>query len=339
MLGLSQTTVSRALNGYPEVSPGTRERVAAAAAAHNYRPSTRARSLATGRSMAIGHVIPLSAGEELVNPIFPEFLAGAGATYASEGYDITLSVIPESDEAGVYRDFGARRAVDGVIVHTPRVDDPRIALLHETGLPFVVHGRTMNTGQCYAHLDVRNRDAFRRGAAFLHDLGHRRIGLINGEETKAFAMRRRLGLEDTMRERGLERDPGLFHSGPMTEPLGFEAASRMLALDRPPTAFLTSSVILAIGVRRAAQARGLSLGREVSLLTFDDDLSYLRDSGSPPVFTCLRSSIRKAGADCARMLLDRIAQPDAPLSGTLWDADLIPGGSTGPAPEGTRHAP
>ena len=59
-LGLSPTTVSRALNGYPEVNEETRLRVAEAAFRHNYRPNTRAKSLATGRAMAIGHVISLS---------------------------------------------------------------------------------------------------------------------------------------------------------------------------------------------------------------------------------------------------------------------------------------
>ena len=77
-LGVSQTTVSRALNGYPEVSEKTRARIVAAAKAHNYSPSTRAKSLATGRAMAIGHVIPISNNSEIVNPIFADFIAGAG---------------------------------------------------------------------------------------------------------------------------------------------------------------------------------------------------------------------------------------------------------------------
>jgi LacI family transcriptional regulator len=77
-LGLSQTTVSRALNGYPEVREETRARVLAAARAANYTPNSRARRLATGRAMTIGHVIPLAGKTEMVNPIFADFLAGAG---------------------------------------------------------------------------------------------------------------------------------------------------------------------------------------------------------------------------------------------------------------------
>ena len=75
ILGLSQTTVSRALNGYPEVSEATRARVAEAARRHNYRPNVRARALATGRAMTIGHVLPVSTRHEMVNPVFADFIA------------------------------------------------------------------------------------------------------------------------------------------------------------------------------------------------------------------------------------------------------------------------
>ena len=76
-LDLSPTTVSRALNGYPEVNEATRERVAAAARRYNYKPNTRAIRLATGRAMAVGHVIPLATRHEIVNPVFADVIAGA----------------------------------------------------------------------------------------------------------------------------------------------------------------------------------------------------------------------------------------------------------------------
>ena len=84
-LGLSPTTVSRALNGYPEVSETTRARVSAAAKAANYHPNTQAKRLATGRAMAIGHIIPISDRHEIVNPGFADFIAGAGEVYARKG--------------------------------------------------------------------------------------------------------------------------------------------------------------------------------------------------------------------------------------------------------------
>ena len=103
-LGLSQTTVSRALNGYPEVSEATRLRIQAAARQFNYIPSARAKGLATGKALTIGHVIPVSSKHEMMNPIFGDFIAGAGETCAQNGYEIIISVLdPTSNEEAVYR--------------------------------------------------------------------------------------------------------------------------------------------------------------------------------------------------------------------------------------------
>lgn len=106
-LNLSPTTVSRALNGYPEVREETRSRVMAAAKAVNYAPNARARRLATGRAMTIGHVIPLTGRAEMVNPIFADFLIGAGEVYAREGYDLLLSMVPETETEAAFRQLAA----------------------------------------------------------------------------------------------------------------------------------------------------------------------------------------------------------------------------------------
>jgi hypothetical protein len=96
----------------------------------------------------------------------------------------------------------------------------------------------------------------------------------------------------------------------MREPYGHAAAAEMLRLPEPPTAFLTASVIIAFGVLRAVREAGLVPGRDVSIVTHDDVLSYFSLDGAPPVFTATRSSIRAAGRRCAEILIDLIAAPD-----------------------------
>jgi hypothetical protein len=131
-LGLSQTTVSRALNGYPEVAEGTRARVLEAAARrHNYMPNARAKGLATGRTMAIGHIIPTSHSHEIVNPVFSDFILGAGEVYREQGFDMVLSLVADDEQARVYHELAARGTVDGIILHAPRVGDPSIAFLRD----------------------------------------------------------------------------------------------------------------------------------------------------------------------------------------------------------------
>lgn len=331
-LGLSPTTVSRALNGYPEVNEATRERVMAAAKRHNYRPNTRAIRLATGRALAIGHVIPLATRHEIMNPIFADFIAGAGETYSRNGYDMLLSVVPDEAEEQAYRDLKSRGSADGVILHAPRMNDPRIPLMHEIGIPFVVHGRATDTTVPYSWVDVNNRRAFQRATEFLLDLGHRRIGLVNGLEFMDFAIRRRTGYADALASRGMAVDPALLSSDEMTEISGFRAASTMLDQPDPPTAFLVASMISGMGVRRAIEGRGLVMGRDVSVIIHDDDLSYLRNGDAVPIFTATRSSVREAGRIAAEMLLAIITQHGEEPQTRLLEAELIIGQSTGPAP-------
>ncbi|MFT4149497.1 MAG: substrate-binding domain-containing protein [Paracoccaceae bacterium] len=329
-LGLSPTTVSRALNGYPEVNETTRDRVLAAARRHDYRPNTRAIRLATGRAMAIGHVIPLLSRHEIVNPVFADFIAGAGEVYSRNGYDMLLSVVPDADEARTYRELKSKGNVDGVILHGPAADDPRIALLTQIGLPFVVHGRASAAALPYTWVDVNNRRAFARATDFLLDLGHRRIALVNGLEFMDFALRRRAGFTGAMAARGLLPDPALMSAEEMTELAGFRAADRMLALSEPPTAFLVASIISGMGVRRAIEGRGLKLGRDVSVIVHDDDLGYLKNGESEALFTATRSSVREHGRLAADMLLRLIADPGRGPATRLLEAELIIGQSTGP---------
>ncbi|MEL6952094.1 MAG: LacI family DNA-binding transcriptional regulator [Pseudomonadota bacterium] len=342
-LRLSQTTVSRALNGYPEVGAATRRRVLEAARAANYQPNARARRLATGRAMTVGHVISIRQQSEMINPIFADFITGAGEVYAREGYDLVLSIVPEADEAKTFRTWAAQGSVDGVMLQAPQRQDDRIALLSELGIPFLVHGRS-ETGRGpdgrrdYAWLDVANADGFQAATGHLLGLGHRRIALVNGPETLDFAARRRRGFERAFEAAGLSADPTLMFQDVMTENYGYRVAVEALdkngKTDGPPSAFLTASIMSALGVQRAVIERGLTLGRDVSLVTYDDELSYLQNQPGPGgglrAFSAVRSSVRAAGRRCAELLLEQIATPTAEKPQELWTPQFVSGVSSGP---------
>ncbi|SFR38133.1 transcriptional regulator, LacI family [Yoonia tamlensis] len=336
-LGLSQTTVSRALNGYPEVSKATRHRVEAAARKYNYHPSSRARGLATGRALAIGHVIPMSDQHDMVNPVFGDFIAGAGETYAQNGYEMILSIVDKTNEHETYRRLKQRRAVDGVIVHGPRFDDARPALLTDIGLPFAVHGRVSRYDRPYTYLDVNNHDAFAQATGYLVALGHRRIALLNGLEVMDFAQRRRKGYEAALHAHGIGIDPALMHTAEMTETNGYNCARHLLGAKMPPTAFLCASLITALGVRRAIEERGLVMGKDVSVVTHDDMLPYLQNGGDTPIFTAVRSCVRSAGRQLAQSLLHAIKHPNSAPQQTILDCAFVVGHSTGPAPRKDEH--
>jgi LacI family transcriptional regulator len=332
LLGLSPTTVSRALAGYPDVREATRTRVREAAARHGYRPNRRAAALATGRAMSIGHVFPVGRNRQLENPVLADFLAGAGGVYAAAGYDLTLSIVPDEGELAAFRQMAAAGSVDGFLVSGPRRDDPRLALLRELGLPFVVHGRVPGDGDGYSFVDIDNRRAFARATAFLLDLGHRRIGLLNGPEETDYAARRATGHAEALARAALPLDPTLSFSGVMSEANGHAAAIRMLAGPLPPTAFLVSSLVMAIGARRAVQEVGLDIPRDVSMVVHDDMLGYLKNGEAEPIFTATQSSVRDAGARCAEILLGLVGDPGQPPVREVWTSRLVLGRSTGPAP-------
>ncbi|WP_209507653.1 MULTISPECIES: substrate-binding domain-containing protein [unclassified Ruegeria] len=336
ILRLSQTTVSRALNGYPEVSEDTRARVQAAAYKHGYRPNSRAKGLATGRSMVIGHVIPSSSQHEMVNPIFGDFVAGAANKYAKHGYDIMFTNADDTSIEKAYRSLFQRGAVDGVVLQSPKVNEPRIEVLTRMGVPFIVHGRSTGVNASYDWIDVNNKSSFLRATRFLIDLGHHRIALINGLEDMDFAQRRREGYLEALKNAELAVDPDLMRSAEMTEVYGHRETHGMLQLDDPPTAILTSSMISAIGVRRAMDEAGLKMGRDISVIAHDDDLSYLKNGQDVPIFTATRSSVRLAGEMAAEMLIERITSPDDPAKTRLLEAELVVGESTGPAPNRSR---
>lgn len=338
-LGLSMTTVSRALNGHADVSEATRRRVRAAAEAAGYVPDPRARALATGRAMAIGHVLPLTGSTERANPILADFLAGTQEALSQAGYATRIALAPRGgDERAMYRRMAARGAVDGVILHAARIDDPRIRWLTEIGLPFVVHGRTdPETGGDHPWVDVSNRRAFRQAADILIEHGHRRIALINGPADVDFALRRHRGYLDALEAHGIAEDPGLVMEGEMTEPQGYRAARGMLAKEDRPSAFLAASVISAIGVRRAIHDAGLDCPSDVSILTFDDDLSYFRARDDAPAFAAMKSSVRVAGHEAAELLVDLVEGRTETEIHRLLTARFVNGRSLGFGPKHQAH--
>jgi LacI family transcriptional regulator len=330
-LNLSQTTVSRALNGYPEVSEETRNRVREAARLHNYRPNPNAMRLATGRSHAIGHILPTDR-TLMMDPHFSEFISGAGEVFGIRGFDLVMSMASPESEASVYRRFKHSSTVEGFVVHGPQIDDWRLSLLTDLGLPFIVHGRFGSTEEGYAWLDIDNRGAFEQATRLLADLGHRRIALINGLEVMTFAAHRRQGYEAALRSRGLTPDPAIMSSDQMTEENGYIRMRSFLESTCRPTAAICSSMLSASGAIRAIQEDGLKVGADISLIAHDDGMPFLKAEGLSPPLTTTRSPIRDAGCRIADLLLGLIENPGSELPRELWKPDLVVRGSTGPAP-------
>lgn len=320
-LGLSQTTVSRALNGYSDVAESTRRQVLDAARRFDYRPNPAARRLATGRAGSVGILFPVEKNL-LVDPHFFELLAGLAEMIARTEMELLLRATPVVDEIATYRRFVAAGRVDGFVLSSPTLEDRRIGELTRLGAPYIVHGRT-KSAKPYAHLDIDNEGAFAEATALLLDLGHTDVALVNGDAALTFARDRERGWRTTLEARGLPPAPGRASNGPMTEEVGYRTARSLLGRPDRPTAILASSVLSALGIYRAARDLGLAIGRDVSVIAHDDALPFVKaDTLDPPLATTL-SPIRRAGERLGEMLLQRIGGTAVGALQEVWTVDLV----------------
>jgi LacI family transcriptional regulator len=330
MLQLSQTTVSRALNGYPEVSEETRRRVMDAAKRHGYRPNPSARRLATGKAGMIGHVLPTGASVD-IDPHFVEFLSGLGDYARGHDLDLVLSPTDADDEETTYRRVVANKQVDAVYVSSPRPADRRVRLLQQLGLPYIVHGRSEGLGFDYPFMDIDNEGAFHEAGRLLTQLGHKRVALINGETGETFAIFRQRGLTRALAAAGLALPPQSIRSVKMTEENGFRATRSLMDQERRPTALVCSSLIMSLGVMRALNELGLSVPGDVSVIAHDDVFPWLKPENFAVPLSTTRSSIRAAGARIAERLAARISGIETHARTEIWPVDLVVRGSIGGA--------
>ena len=325
-LDLSVTTVSRALNGFPEVKEATRRRVVEAAQEYGYVPNRLARSLQKGRTEAVGIVLPAQFGH-FTDPFFSELLVGLGERLHQDELDLIVTAAPSGPEEIVaYRRMVEGRRVDAMVVGRTRRSDDRIAYLLDRGFPFVAHGRT-ETDRAYAYLDMDHEQGFCDLGRRLISQGHRCIALINGPDDLNLSHLRRSGFLRAMQAEGLAADAALVVTGDMTEQGGHDSAGRLLDRPVPPTALVCANDTMAVGALRAAKQRGYDIPGRLSITGYDD----LQLSGyTEPPLTTLRQPIRKAGRCLAEMLLALLSGAEPSGLQVLWMPELIIRESDGP---------
>jgi LacI family transcriptional regulator, galactose operon repressor len=331
-LGLSQATVSRALNGYSTVKASTRQRVEEAAKRLNYRPNSSAQRLATGRAGAFGIIV--TAGDNmLIDPHFTEFLAGLTRTLAAADIDILMTAAPAENQTATYRRFADSGKVDGFIVSAPKKTDARIEALLDMDFPFVVHGQCQ-TDKPYSYFDIDNVGAFEKATDLLLQLGHRRIAILNGTPDAMFAVQRHTGYMNAHRAHAVTPRPDLIVQDLMTEEVGYHRLHALLGGPNAPTAVLCSSMILALGAQRAMREKGLRIGRDISIISHDDGLSSMKTENFSVPLTVTRAPIRQAGSELASMLQTLVDGGSGPIQKVV-PVDLIVRDSTAPAPAPT----
>jgi LacI family transcriptional regulator len=337
-LGLSVTTVSRALGGYSDVAATTRDRILAEAERIAYQPNRVARALRQGRSAAVGLVLPTAPGR-FDDPFFLRFLAAVGPRLARASLDLlVMAAPPGAEEMRAYRHLVEGRRVDGVLLARTRVHDERVEWLQARGIPFVIHGRTGTESTCggrpYAWVDVDGAAAFSAAVHRVAGAGHRCVAMLNAPSRYFFATNRAAGWRAGLAACRLP--PGPMLEAEPTEENGYDAARDLLGGPNAPTALLCATDRLAIGALRAVSAAGLRAGRDVSVIGYDDlpAAGWVR-----PALTTFAQPIEEAAVRTVELLLRRIAGEDPAGLNALLQARLIVRDSDGPAPTPTTIHP
>jgi DNA-binding LacI/PurR family transcriptional regulator len=323
--GVSTATVSYVLNGTGTVTEETRRRVMEAVAELKYQPSHAARSL-RGRSHTLGLTLRGPAGR-LADPVLAELIAGLSDAAALRGYYLLLAPVGEEQpEAELCLSLARSARVDGLVLLDMQVDDQRAWALAEAGVAHVCAGPAP-AGCASPTVTVDGRVAAEAATEHLLGLGHRRIALIQLPTELAESEPRYLGYADAVAAAGLEADPGLIVEAGRSEEDGYQAMSELLSAAERPTAVLACSDELAFGAMHALYDAGLAVGRDVSLMGFDD--TPLAAHSHPPL-TAMRQPRRAVGEHLAALLDDALTgKQKAPRQVTL-SARLMVRRSTGP---------
>lgn len=333
-LGLSVATVSRALNGFPEVNARTRDRVEQTASRLGYRPNRIAQRLVTGRSGMVGMIVKLKA-DMTADQTFFDVITGLTAALAARDTDLVLAVDQHDDPTMAYQRMLDRNMIDGFILNAPVPDDPRVAFLQARGIPFVVHGQTRPQVD-YPFYGIDNAAVSADAVALLTALGHARIALLNGDVRLAYAADRLAGFRAAMAGAGLPVPDAFIAAERPSESYGYTAALAMLSGQQGlrPTGILCGSVLIAAGVLQAARDLGIKVPADLSVIAHDDALPQLRAITFDPALSVTRSPLRDACLPLANHLIDHIDGAPAAALQTRVRADLIVRNSTGPAPLG-----
>jgi LacI family transcriptional regulator len=296
-VGVSQSTVSRALRGDPRVRPETRRRIAEAAERLGYRPATMAAELPS-TSRTVGVVVA-----DLTNPFFPSLLTPVYDELRLLGYRVVLfserTDIPTGQDA-LNRLIDA--SIDGVLITTATLGSRFMDALQDRDLPVVLLNRYVD-GLDVDRAFADNLEGGCVAGRHLLELGHRRIGVIRGPSNTSTSRDRFAGLTQVLAEAGVELDPRLVREGPYSHQSGYQHTRELLRLDEPPTAILCGNDIIAFGAIDAARSLRVEVPADVSIVGFDDV-----PMASWEVFqlTTVRQPLDDMARAAARMLAERI---------------------------------
>ena len=316
-LGLSVTTVSRALKDGPEVHPDTISRVKADAA--GYVPNLHGRALRTGATRNLTAILPMETRDYLSD--IAKLPLMEGMTLAARELDYSLTIFSTTPEENprenldmVLRAGGA----DGIVITRMLADDPRIPHLLERHVPFIAFGRS-NLDRAYAYVDIDNERIAHEAASILIGRGRRRIALQLLTREDQYSAARLAGYRNALQHHGLPLDPELIGRENFTMEASERWIGRLLDSADPPNALVCANELGLLGALGALRKRGLAPGRDFSIAT-RDNTRIARYLSTPLVAHSV--DMVSVGRALVEGLVCQIEHPDAPLRQKIFLGEM-----------------
>lgn len=326
--GVSVATVSKALNGQPDISEATRVRIREAARRMGYVPNMAARSMKTNRTYNIGVLFVDEQQSGLAHEYFSAVLDSFKVRVEQLGYDITFINRNLGGKTMTYLEHCHYRGVDGAVIACVDFNDPQVVELVNSDVPVVTIDHVFNNRMAVLSDNVAGLSALVRTA---YAQGHRRIAFIHGERT-AVTENRLAGFYKSCDELGLEV-PDVY----VRESVYHDAARcaqevrALLALPQRPTCIIFPDDFSAMGGYNAIAEAGLRIPEDISVMGYDG--IYLSRVMSPKLVTYQQNTMM-LGRTAADKLVQMVEHPRVTLAEQLLvTGKLLEGSSVGRAPE------
>lgn len=304
-LGISPSTVSRALKDHPDISPDTKKAVNELAEKLNYQPNIVALSLRQSKTNTIGVIIP-----EIVHFFFSTVISGIEDVAYSAGYNVILAQSNESQTreiSDIKALFNSR--VDGMLMSVSRetTNFDHIESMLAKGVPIVFFDRVYDTGQA-SKIIVDDFTGAKEATLHLIDQGCKRIAHIEGPPNLEISKQRLEGYKEALKEHNMPFNKELVAicpSGTIEE--GKKATEKLLSLKNPPDAIFATNDPAAMGAMQAIKAKGLKMPNDVALVGFSNwFFSSLMD---PPLSSVDQPGF-EMGQEAAKLLIRQIEKQE-----------------------------
>lgn len=302
-LGLSTSTVSRALRDSHEISPETKKMVLEHAERLNYQPNPIALSLKERRTRSIGIVV-----SEIANSFFSQVINGIEYIANRNGYNVTIAQSHESAERELLNlQYLTSRSVDGLIlsVSSQNSDFGFLRELHAKGMPIVFFDRIVEEIETHKVIVDNFKGAYDATTHLIRN-GYRRIATVNNAAVLSIARERLAGYRAALSDHGLSSEDSLItycqHGGMIAEEVE-TAVNGLLELQNRPDAILATADKLTTGCLRILRARGIQVPTEMGLIGFSNsDLTEMLQ----PALSVIRQPAFQMGEVAISLLLKLI---------------------------------